>query len=1085
MPYTSGVWRPHRWEDWRIELIDASLDTVEILDEAVAPAIKWGRYGYGDGSFSLHIAATVATTLLTAGQWYFRFYRSAQQIRDFMLAKEDRGYTASSQYIDEYMRIDLVPLDHIFMGKFGRPDGGTGTLTTPADTIDNNFKWLVDHVCGPNAYDGPGAVSRAITGLVVAADLSAHPTTQALDQGSQADLFQFLQKYGVNFDVDWRVRLEKTTGIANQMVFETFYPSRGADKTEGNGVRSPVIINDASGNVLEAKRYRPSIGFANVVYSKDMQTSSEDAASIALYGRHEIQADSDDSDVMDMLLAERLQRVGYEFQFAESEMIQVGVDETNDELVLNGDLETAGAGPPIFQSWNDVTGDGALADEAVIVHGGSHSLKITAGATANTQSYQIITVIPGKQYRVSVWVYGDGANESRLGIWDATNAAHIIVATGTGQTAAAWAERIFYFTAPAGCTSIWVRLICSTVNGGIGYFDDISLVEDAAGTIMPGDEVTISNQYLSLTAEDRFVQSIQFSLRPSGEEDISLVFGRYEKRLEDNLSETSGGMGSNGTPPIPKPDPVMALKANGTVVPFAATDPSYVEFLSADGSVTYTGSVFTNSIDLSVPEALYWTKVAGAPDYLIPTDAANDIHVGALIELDASLGYGTFARLVGAGATNGYLHFYPGQTRLSGNTAVDFYLGGALNYRMAATYFGPALASQDNGSSGQPWDDMYYDGSIYHAAGAADTVLGWDGAGYSPVALSAVGELWTWNGSEIEPTITTRNVRVGTGILFDNSTGVIAANALWDGVNPSTMIDPNNTYLDLYGASQIRFWVGGAIELRMTSTYIGPGATGGMAMGAAGNQFNGGHFNNDLVIYAANKGIILNDNTLDYVLKSNGTRFIGAQLSMDDLSDGHDPVTLNATLAANLLGLTGQELTLDSQAQNYVFAGPASGGAGAPDFRSLVILDMPSGVCITNQNMTITGLWAFTQNITMSAGKTVDGVDISAHTHNYRKISDYAAGGTHVTTDSWETHLGSPVNLNGNPVHRQGVTTQVHIADWNGLSLSRVECLDANGVDTHWVLAISAVPWTGVCSVGATPHMHQLSYADVASGAPN
>jgi hypothetical protein len=56
----------------------------------------------------------------------------------------------------------------------------------------------------------------------------------------------------------------------------------------------------------------------------------------------------------------------------------------------------------------------------------------------------------------------------------------------------------------------------------------------------------------------------------------------------------------------------------------------------------------------------------------------------------------------------------------------------------------------------------------------------------------------------------------------------------------------------------------------------------------------------------------------------------------------HDAVTLSTDLGNNLLGLSTQQLTLDNQTNNYVFAGPATGGAGVPSFRALVAADIPS-----------------------------------------------------------------------------------------------------------------------------------------------
>lgn len=60
------------------------------------------------------------------------------------------------------------------------------------------------------------------------------------------------------------------------------------------------------------------------------------------------------------------------------------------------------------------------------------------------------------------------------------------------------------------------------------------------------------------------------------------------------------------------------------------------------------------------------------------------------------------------------------------------------------------------------------------------------------------------------------------------------------------------------------------------------------------------------------------------------------------LGGGHDAVTLSALLDSNLFSLSTQELGLDSQAANLVFAGPASGVAAAPGFRALIADDIPA-----------------------------------------------------------------------------------------------------------------------------------------------
>ena len=55
----------------------------------------------------------------------------------------------------------------------------------------------------------------------------------------------------------------------------------------------------------------------------------------------------------------------------------------------------------------------------------------------------------------------------------------------------------------------------------------------------------------------------------------------------------------------------------------------------------------------------------------------------------------------------------------------------------------------------------------------------------------------------------------------------------------------------------------------------------------------------------------------------------------------HAAVTLGADAGA-VLGLTGQQIDLDTQAANTVFAGPTSGAAADPTFRALVRADLPT-----------------------------------------------------------------------------------------------------------------------------------------------
>lgn len=326
MPTLNGVWRPHAWRDWEIELVDAAWDTVDVITDAVGLTADWALYGHGDGSLSVHLLSSLATDLLTEANWYLKLYRDGVHLRDFMLAKTDQGYAVSRQRTDEYVKVQLSPLDMLLKGHFCLPETAGNKFVTPELPIDDAFKWIVDHVCGSNAYTVAGGASRVISGLAVAADESDHPTLAELDVFHNADLFDALQKYGPTYEVDWRVRLIKGSGQANVPTFETFYPARGLDKTTDNGARMPVIINDASGEVISARRYLPRVGFANVVIAKSAAKELADAASVAIWGRREALVDSGADERLAGDLQAKSQRAGDEVEFAESEMVEVGAE---------------------------------------------------------------------------------------------------------------------------------------------------------------------------------------------------------------------------------------------------------------------------------------------------------------------------------------------------------------------------------------------------------------------------------------------------------------------------------------------------------------------------------------------------------------------------------------------------------------------------------------------------------------------------------------------------------------------------------------------------------------------------------------
>lgn len=142
--------------------------------------------------------------------------------------------------------------------------------------------------------------------------------------------------------------------------------------------------------------------------------------------------------------------------------------------ISNPGFESAGGGgADIWANWVESAGDGALAEENVIVHVGAAAASITAGASANTSIYQDVTVSECNTYTLSFYVYGDGANSGRYDLYDLSNSAYITSVTSFNKTAEAWSSFNVNFTTPDDCTSVRARIYCPTVNLSYFYLDDV------------------------------------------------------------------------------------------------------------------------------------------------------------------------------------------------------------------------------------------------------------------------------------------------------------------------------------------------------------------------------------------------------------------------------------------------------------------------------------------------------------------------------------------------------------------------------------------------------------------------------------
>lgn len=154
------------------------------------------------------------------------------------------------------------------------------------------------------------------------------------------------------------------------------------------------------------------------------------------------------------------------------------------DLVENGGFETlGGGGADIWALWGEIVGDGAIADENILVHSGSHAAKLTAGASRNSyvkasnvsSGGNGCNVIPGMACELKFWTRGDGTYAGRYAVYDNTNGGWIRSTVSTGISGTTYTEVTYPFTIPAGCYMILLYLWCPGTAGGISYFDDVSI----------------------------------------------------------------------------------------------------------------------------------------------------------------------------------------------------------------------------------------------------------------------------------------------------------------------------------------------------------------------------------------------------------------------------------------------------------------------------------------------------------------------------------------------------------------------------------------------------------------------------------
>jgi len=144
--------------------------------------------------------------------------------------------------------------------------------------------------------------------------------------------------------------------------------------------------------------------------------------------------------------------------------------------------ERAGAGgADVFAFWTENVGTGAIAQTSTAgeFRSGERAFKVTAGSSANTTITQSISTVAtvlgaGNVYTFSGWARGDGTNGPRIRAFSTAVNDLLTPAIPVLSASTTWTQFSYNLTIPAS-GNITFYLYCPSANGGVGYFDDVSL----------------------------------------------------------------------------------------------------------------------------------------------------------------------------------------------------------------------------------------------------------------------------------------------------------------------------------------------------------------------------------------------------------------------------------------------------------------------------------------------------------------------------------------------------------------------------------------------------------------------------------
>ena len=310
----------HRIEDYQFNLLDVNRAWLGQLTGVHKPKGKRTVYGQFKGfcTFSLPLDNAWSKVLKEEELHKLQVLRDGLPIFEgyqVQLKRTDDG--ADTKSWNEFM---FVPLARLLYWRYGKVI--TGDALSVTAKVDDAMKWVVERTGGPTApVSGTSGTARAYAGLTVAADKTEHPTTITFN-ATLRNIYEALQWYGMSYTVDWDIYFD----AVYDMIFETWYPQRGTDKTAGSA--NPLIWTDTVMGIAGQDYGWDAQDQATLVHDATMSADVVAAAGVrAAWLVKELAIATADTDEMQVVLNDKALRVWYLLRFfKETQDNQWGVD---------------------------------------------------------------------------------------------------------------------------------------------------------------------------------------------------------------------------------------------------------------------------------------------------------------------------------------------------------------------------------------------------------------------------------------------------------------------------------------------------------------------------------------------------------------------------------------------------------------------------------------------------------------------------------------------------------------------------------------------------------------------------------------